>query len=149
MNSIHSNISQQTHETKIELRNRVETIKNRVCILSGIDKLVMLMHIDNGISIRTIAKLAGINEMKLSRRIRKLSKRLTDSRYLTCLRYRSKFSDDELALAKQYFIDGLSIRQIACRQNRTYYKVREKIKQIKQIIEAIEMLEGHKAGSLL
>ena len=146
MKSIHENVSQQTLATKIELRNRAETIKNRVCLLSGTDKLIMLMYIDNGISIRTIAKLAGIGETKLSRRIRKLSKRLTDSRYLTCLRYRGKFDDDELVLAKQYFIDGFSIRRIAREKNDSYYKVREQIKQIKQIIEAIEMLEGHKAG---
>jgi len=106
-------------------------------LLVGKDKLLMTMYLENGNSFRQIARLAGVSETSIARRIRKITKRLIDGEYILCLRNRDKFTRAEIAIAKDYFLLEMSIKKIAAERHQSYYSVYETLKKIRRIIETI------------
>jgi len=135
MEKIHKNISQKQLKAKNKYRNRIDLLRSRVNLLTGKDKLLMTMYLENCNSFRQMARLAGINETSIARRIRKITKRLIDGEYITCLRNRDKFTKAEMTIAKDYFLRGLSIRKITDKRHTSYYRVRETLKRIQQLIQ--------------
>ncbi len=127
-----------TSKVKNEYRDRIDLLRSRVNLLTGKDKLLMTMYLENGNSFRQMARLAGTNEASIARRIHKVTKRLIDGEYITCLRSRDKFTEIEMAIAKDYFLLGLSIRKIAGKRHRTYYRVRETLKKIQRLVRTVE-----------
>ena len=134
MKSIHANISQKALQQKNECRDRIDLLRSRVNLLVGKDKLLMTMYLKNGNSFRQMARLVGVNEVSIARRIHKVAQRLIDGEYITCLRNRSKFTSLEMAVAKDYFLAGISMRKIAAKRYRSYYRVRQSIKKIQRIV---------------
>jgi len=138
MEKIHKNISQRTSKAKNEYRDRIDLLRGRANMLTGKDKLLMTMYLENGNSFRQIARLAGVSEAAIGRRIRKITKRLLNGEYITCLRSRNEFTKTEMDIAKDYFLLGLSIRKIAARRHCSYYHVRETLKKIQQLVTTIK-----------
>jgi len=134
MKRIHSNTAESTSVANSTYRDRIDLLRSRIGMLVGKDKLLLTMYLENGNSFRQIAQLVGVNEASIARRIHKITKRLIDGEYITCLRNRDKFSEEELVIAKDYFLLGLSIRKIAIKRDATYYRVRKIISQIRQRI---------------
>ena len=134
MKKIHKNTPQSSLETKSEFRNRIEVLRSRVDLLAGRDKILMTMYLENGNSFRQMAWLTGVNEASIARRIHKITERLIDGEYITCLRSRDKFSREELDIAKDYFLLGLSIKKIAIKRDLTYYTVRQTVKKIQRLV---------------
>ena len=137
MKRIHTNISQEQARGRVDYRDRIDLLRSRVKLLTGKDKLLMTMYLENGNSFRQMASLAGVNEANIARRIYKVTRRLTEGEYITCLRNRDKFTKSELAVAKNYFLQGLSIRKIADKQNCSYYRIRQTLKKIRQLVSTI------------
>lgn len=134
MNKIHENIPQGSVKAKAEHRDRVDLLRSRVGLLTGKDKMLMTMYMENGNSFRQMARLSGVNEASIARRIHKVTKRLINGEYITCLRNRNKFDSGELDIAKDYFLDGLSMKKIAKKRDTTYYGVRKTLKKIQGVI---------------
>jgi predicted DNA-binding protein YlxM (UPF0122 family) len=134
MKGIHTNISQKTLKAKSEYRDRIDLLRSRVNLLTGKDRLLMTMYLKNGNSFRQMARLVGVNEVSIARRIYKVTKRLIDGEYIMCLRNRNKFTSFEMAVAKDYFLTGIAIRKNAVKRRRSYYCVRETIKKIQRIV---------------
>jgi len=132
---IHKNIPQSSIKTRIEYRDRIDLLRSRVGLLAGKDKVLMTMYVENGNSFRQMARLVGVNEASIARRIHKVTRRLMNGEYITCLRNRDKFSKSELGIAKDYFLEGLSMKKIAKKCNCTYYCVRETLKKIQGLIK--------------
>ena len=109
-------------------------IRSRLNLLSGTDKLLMTMYIEHGNSIRQIARIRGVSETRVARRIRAITKRLTDGPYIDCLRNRDKLTGRQLAVAKDYYLMGLSMRRIAAKRRWSYYRVREALNEIQSIM---------------
>jgi len=137
MEKIHKNISQRTLKARDNYRDRIDLLRSRAGLLAGKDKLLMTMYLENGNSFRQIARLAGVSEAAIGRRIRKITKRLLNGEYITCLRSRNEFTKTEMDIAKDYFLLGLSIRKIAARRHCSYYHVRETLKKIQQLVTTI------------
>ncbi len=97
-------------------RDRIELLRSRVTLLSGHDRLLMTMYLENGNTFYQMAKLSGVNEATISRRIARITRRLLDGAYIVCLGHRDKFSREQMELAKDYFMRGMSLRQIASRR---------------------------------
>ena len=134
MQTIHSNIPQSALTAKNIYRNRIDLLRSRVELLSGKDRLVMTMYLENGNTFRQMALLAGVNEANIARRIYKITKRLIDGEYITCLRNRHKFTNTEMAIAKDYFLLGLSQRKIASKRNYSVHHTRKILKKIQQLV---------------
>ena len=119
-------------QTTAEYRSAIELLRGRVNLLTGKDKLLMTMYLDNSNSFRQMGRLAGISETSISRRINRITKRLISKEYLFCLRNRDKFTVTEMAIAKEHFLLGVSMRKIAVKRHWSYYRVRQTIKKLKQ-----------------
>ena len=131
---VHSNISTEQSAVKNDRRDRIEMLYHRVSLLSGQDKILMTMYLSNGNSFAQMARLIGVNEATIGRRINKIIKRLVDGEYITCLRNRDKLNNKELEIARKYFLCGMSIRTISEKQGLSYYCVRQMLKRIQDII---------------
>ena len=142
MKRVHENIAEQTNNVKGRHRGGIELLRSRLNLLSGTDKLLMTMYIEHGNSIRQIARIRGVSETSVARKIRAITKRLTDGPYIDCLRNRNKLTCRQLAVAKDYYLMGLSMRQIAAKRGRSYYRVRDTINEIQNIVTAPERRTG-------
>ncbi len=138
MKKIDAKISERTLKAQNEYRDRIDLLRSRVNLLTGKDKLLMTMYLENSNSFRQMARLAGVNETRIARRIHKVTKRLIDGEYITCLRNRNKFSKTEMAIAKDYFLLGLSMKKIAGKRRRSYYRVRETLKKIQRLVTIMD-----------
>ncbi len=134
MKKIHVNISQTTLEAEKRRRAELDLLRSRLHLLNGKDKVLMTMYLENGSSFRQIARLTGVSDTSIARRINGLTKRLTDGEYITCLRNRSKFTRDQMTIAKDYFLVGPSMKEIAVKRRWSRYHVRETIIKIKSIV---------------
>ncbi len=134
MKQIHSRFPDDSLSALKRYDDRIDLLRSRVSLLVGKEKLLMTMYLKNGNSFRQMARLAGVNEVTIARRIHKLIKRLLDGQYLTCLRNRDKFSDCEMAVARDYFLDGLSMRKIARHRQCSRYTVHQTLGKIQAMV---------------
>jgi hypothetical protein len=137
MEKIYKNISEELLAAKEKYQDRIGLLLNRLSMLSGEDKLLMTMYWENGISLRQISRLAGEDRRRIARRIHKITERLMEGEYITCLRYRDRFTVLELAVAKEYFLMGLSIKIIAGKRDWSYYRVRQILQRIQLVLELV------------
>lgn len=135
MKSIHSNISHKNLEHKNKNRAQIDLLRSRLSHLDGEDKLLMTVYLENGNNTFQISRLTGLCRSSIARRINVLTMRMLDGRYITCLRNRRKFNKHQIAIAKDYFLTGLSIKKIALKRRRSRYSVTETIKKIKSILK--------------
>ena len=110
-------------------KERLASLRDRLFLLSGQNRIIMSMYLENGISYRQIALLLDVSPSSILRRIRKISQAM--GIYILCLKNQEQFTQNEMSLAMDYFLRGLSIRQIARKKNTTYYHIREKIIEIR------------------
>ena len=142
MKRIHENIAEKTNNVKDLHRGRIELLRSRLNLLSGTDKLLMTMYIEHGNSIRQIARIRGVTETSIARRIRAISKRLASGPYIDCLRCRDKLTGLQLAIAKDYYLIGHSMRRIVAKRRWSYYRVRDTLIEIRSIIAALQRRTG-------
>ena len=138
MKTIHSNISQNNLDNKNKNRAKIDLLRSRLNHLEGKDRLLMTVYLENGNNTFQISRLTGLCRTSISRRINLLTMRLLDGRYIVCLRNRRKFNKHQIAIAKDYFLTGLSIKKIALKRHRSRYRVTETIKKIKSILKECE-----------
>ena len=138
MKRVHENIAEQTSNFKGLRQGSIELLRSRLNLLCGTDKLLMTMYIEHGNSFRQIARIRGVAETSIARRIRAIAKRLTDGPYIDCLRNRDKLTSCQLTIAKDYYLLDLSMRQIATKRQWSYYRVRDTIIQIRKIISTLQ-----------
>jgi predicted DNA-binding protein YlxM (UPF0122 family) len=136
--SNHTNSPRTVSKTKNTYRARIDLLRSRISLLTGKDRLLMTMYIENGNTFRQLARLAGVNESNIARRIRRITKRLLDGEYVTCVRNRDKFTRKEMVIAKDYFLLGLSQRKIASKRNYGIHHVRETLKRMHEFVRTAE-----------
>jgi predicted DNA-binding protein YlxM (UPF0122 family) len=134
MRDLYENVSQETIAVAGSHRAEIELLRGRLKLLDGKDKILMTMYMENCNSIRQIARLLDVDEMKIARRIQKLTKSLIDSEYLECLRARDRFTSNQLNIARDYFLSGMSIRKIAAKRKRSCYCIRKIILDIQNLV---------------
>lgn len=142
MKRIHENIAEQTINVKSLHRSGIELLRSRLNLLTGTDRLLMTMYIEHGNSIRQIARIRGATEASIARRIRAISKRLANGPYIDCLRCRDKLTGLQLAIAKDYYLMGLSIRRIAAKRRWSRYRVRSALIEIRSIVNKPQRRTG-------
>jgi DNA-directed RNA polymerase specialized sigma subunit len=141
MKTIHANLPQRSEKLASEHRDRIDLLRERLHLLSGKDKLIMTMYLEKGSSFRQIAQLAGVNEAKIARRIRTVTRRLIEGQYITCLRNQHRFTERQMTIANDHFLRGLAIRQIAANRHISYYRVRRILKTIQEVLQTIRRQE--------
>lgn len=135
MRRLNANISPEQLKAKNCYRKRIEILRNRVSLLVGKDKLIMTMFLSNGNTYRQLAQLTGINEANIARKIHKITEKLIEGEYIQCLKNRDKLTRTQMAIARDYFLTGLSQKAIAAKRHMSSYNVRKNILKIQQIIK--------------
>jgi predicted DNA-binding protein YlxM (UPF0122 family) len=116
-----------------DFKDTIDMLRCRVDLLTGKDRVMMQMYLDNSNTFSQMARLAGVNVANVARRIHKLTRRLLDGQYITCLHSRDKLTEEQIEMARDYFVLGLPMREIADRHGATYYVVRQTMKQIQRL----------------
>jgi predicted DNA-binding protein YlxM (UPF0122 family) len=106
-------------------------------LLSGTDKVLMTMYIQNGISFRQIASIRGVSETSVARHVRKIAKRLTDGEYIRCLRNSEKLTPAQMAIAKDFFLTGLAMTRIAAKRCSSVHRVRRTLLEVSNLIGGV------------
>lgn len=138
MKQTHENLSDALIAGRNRRREQIDLLINRLDLLEGRTKVMMKMHFENGSSFRQIARLLGVSETSIARRIHRISGRLLDGKYITCLRNRNRLSPNQMSVAKDYFLRGLSQRMIAERKHWSLYRVGRILREIQGIIAEAE-----------
>ena len=138
MRRTHANLSEETLGVRDRRRDQVDLLRRRLNLLDGREKVMMTMYLENGISFRQIARLLGVSETSVARRIHRLTKRLTDGEYIVCMRNRDKLTERQMLIAKDYFLTGLSMSRIAQERRWSLYKVCLTVRQIRGIIAEVK-----------
>ncbi len=112
-----------------------ELLRRRAAILSRADRTLVLMYLEKGSRFSEIAQVSGLNEANVARRIHKLVGRLMDGQYITCVRHRALLGTLNVAIAKDRFIEGLSVRRIVAKRRTTTYRVRRGLVQIQLLLD--------------
>ncbi len=131
-------IKQSRPENIRILSEQLNAIRNRLYLLEGQDRMIMSMYLDNDMSFRQIALLLNTNQNRISRRIRKIIFELTKGKFIFCMKKKDIFTMPEIEIAKDYFLRGLSIKQIAQKKNTTIYHIRELLKEVRHNMNTIK-----------
>lgn len=134
MGELETTILEPTHGERNVRRGRIDLLRSRLNLLGGKDKVLMTLYIENGSSFRQIARLRGVSETSVARRIHQLTRRLTDGEFLRCVRNRDKLNRRQMAIARDAFLTGLSLRQIAGKRGMSMYAVRKELAGIRRLI---------------
>jgi len=134
METIVKSALRQTSQDKSRRAGEIDLLRSRLNLLDGRDRVIMAMYAENGNSFRQIARLLGVNDTTIGRRIRRLKRTLLDSEYITCLRQRRKFTAHQMTIAKEHFLLGMSQKRIAVKRRLSLYHVRNTIETIQQIL---------------
>ena len=118
--------------------SQADMLAIRADILNAKDRALLKMYHRNGLTFRQIAHVAGVNEAIIARKIHKLTAKLVDGEYLTCLRNRDKFNRTEMTVARDYYLEGMSQKQIAKKRKMTIYSTRKILLKIRQILESCD-----------
>jgi len=134
MKRIHENVADGALPTSGLRREQVDLLLGRLDLLEGRAKVMMKMHFENGNSFRQIARLLGVSETCVARRVRRISDRLLDGRYFACLRNRDRLTSLQISVARDYFIRGLTQSKIAETRRLSLYRVGQTIREIQGVI---------------
>lgn len=138
MRRTHENISAETSDLKDQHRDRTDVLRSRLHMLGGTDKVLLTMYVENGISCRQIARIQGVNETTVARRINAIVKRLMDGEYIRCLRSRRTLTADQMAIAKDFFVMGLPMSKIASKRRSSVHRVRKALLEIRSLVDPTE-----------
>ena len=135
MKKIYTDISDSAKQSWKNQREQFDLVRERINLLKGREKIIMSMYLEKGNSIRQIARLMDVNEMKVSRKIQKLTHTLSEGTFIKCMKKADMLSKQEMSIARDYFLNGRSIRHIANKYNWSFYRVRQKLQEIKHNIK--------------
>ena len=121
-------------ELRNSVRGEIELIRARISFLKGPEKLLMKMHLNDGYKIQEIACCAGVCESTISRKIKKISQRLTSPLFCAFFENKDMFNTFERKVIKDFLREGLTQRKISEKRNTTRYYVRKAIEKLETLV---------------
>ncbi len=82
---------------------------------------------------RTIAKMAGINEATVARRLKKIATHISSDHFLAALSQDDSLSAEEIEIIKDRFVNGLSVKRISQNTGLSRYRITKTIKQVRKL----------------
>lgn len=113
----------------------IDDIAARSRILSNRDQAFMQLYYRSGSTFSEMARVVGVNETTIARRVNKIIARLVKSEYATCLKIDSKLDGVDMSIAGDYFAKGLTQLDIAKKRGLTIYRVRKALSNIQTLIQ--------------
>ncbi len=113
-----------------------EFLRGRAESLGSEDRALILMYLEGRGSVGQIAKLSGVDESTIRRKVGVIMRRLVGGLYATCLRGRLQLSRLEMAIARDYLARHYSQKAIASSRGVSIYRVRKAIDKVERMIAA-------------
>lgn len=136
-------MSAELSDNRNRQREILDVLRHRKELLKGEAKVLMTMYLEDGKSYRQIARSLGIPPSTIFCRIQRLSKLLTGKSYHIYRNCRKKLIKEYKEIARDYFLMGLPILQIAKKHQCSRNKVKQDIEKILNLIEAEKQLSSH------
>jgi predicted DNA-binding protein YlxM (UPF0122 family) len=114
-------------------------------MLGGKDYVLMQMYLEKGYTYGQMARLLGVDETTIARRIHRLARRLVHGEYIRRLRSGRKLNRLQSAVASDYFLEGLSQKAIAQKREITVYQVRQALERLRSLVDSEATREGKDA----
>jgi hypothetical protein len=121
-------------------RGVVEVLRARLEWLDTEDRVLLKTYLEAGSSFDEIARLTGMNRSSVCRRIHRLIRRLHDETYARCEADGASFDKRELAVIRDHFVRGVSVKRISRDRRLGYYRVRailQKARKFARLKEAV------------
>ena len=103
---------------------RMDLLRMRSGLLRVQERAMLEMVFRGGYRPTHIARAMGLHPSNVSRRIAKIVRRLAGGEYVLCLRKGERFSEPELAMAREYYLRGRSLNAIGAKLGLSRYGVR-------------------------
>ena len=115
-------------------RDVVEVLRERLDLLDTEERVLLRTYLEAGSSFDALARLTGMNRSTVCRRIHRLVRRLYDETYVRCEADRAWFSTSELAVIRDYFVRGFSLKRICRDHDLGYYRARAIIEKARHFV---------------
>jgi hypothetical protein len=119
-------------------RDVVEVWRARLDLLGTEERVLLKTYLEAGSSFDEIARLTGMNRSSVCRRIHRLIRRLSDETYVRCEADRAVFGGAELAVIRDYFVRGFSVKRICRDHNLGYYRAHAIIEKARRFTRRTE-----------
>lgn len=104
-----------------------ETLLHRSEFLHDTDRALINAHLHLGITVRQLALLHRVSPRQMRRRIERLRESLSDPCFLLAARHAGELPGDLPSLAREYWIDGRTLRELACTRHESLHRIRQQI----------------------
>lgn len=122
----------------------VDLLHMRSDLLGVQERAMVEMVYRGGYRPAQIAKAMGMHPSSVTRRISNIVRRLAGGEYLSCLRRRERFSEPEMAVAREHYLRGRSMNAIAVKLGLSRYGVRRLLASLEAKLRQIST-EGGKS----
>lgn len=122
--------------------NRVsrETMLHYTEFLPEIPRAIMTAHLDLGMDAKELAILHGVSHRQMRQRINRLRTTLTDPCFLLAAQYADRLPAGLAPVAQGYWIDGLTLRELAKQRQTTLHRTRLDVVLVRSLL--VVLLSG-------
>ena len=110
--------------SKKELLGIFEKLATRVDMLPVQQRTFVRLFQSTG-KYRPIAKMAGVHEANIARRLKKIAERISSNNFIAALSQNGSLPCETMEILKDYFVADLPMIRIAKNRNISCYKVRK------------------------
>ena len=115
-------------------REHINTIVSRSDQLGKMDRIVVRLYFIDGYTLDQIAAVAGVSPAQMSRRFKRLLKRIRSCEFAGYLHIHTRLSRFERRIGRDYFIRGISMRRISLDTGCSLYRIRQIVAGIRSRI---------------
>ncbi|HLD34985.1 MAG TPA: hypothetical protein VJB62_03925 [Patescibacteria group bacterium] len=130
-----SHISESAASGRLGCRESTETFEPWIDELSPADRAMMKLYLRGG-GFSEIGRVCGTRAENVSRRVRKVTARISAVKF--CEQNRQFFSYSQREIAKDYFLHAMTISQIAAITRLPYKKINKMILEIQKNIKTLK-----------
>jgi DNA-directed RNA polymerase specialized sigma24 family protein len=117
-------------------RELADRILGRANWLARADQLLIEQTIGRGVATKDTARLMHCSTRTIQRRVRQISQRLTDPMVLRIMREGRRWPAPTGEVARRYFVQRQTLRQIAAGTGLTLHHVRKHLDRARGILDA-------------
>ena len=117
--------------SKNELLHILEKHSARVDMLPAGQRAFVTMFL-NIREFNMLARTAGVNEVTVARRLRKIVSRISSNNFLFALS-QDNLSEEKVEIIRGYFVNGLSVKSISEKTGFSLYRIRKTIQQMRKL----------------
>ena len=112
--------------------NGCEKLRLRVDLLEGNERTLLELYLEHNASYYRLAKLMGLSERYVSRKLQRLLRRLESEEYVSIVRHQRLFGPKTLEVAYDRYLLGMSVRSISKKRKLSRYMVSKKIRWLEE-----------------